>query len=132
MDIKKFTVEHTPTAGKIVVEIDLDYVFKIKTENGGEDYTVIDIIKKMGHLWSGYEQSLKENDYDYIKTFLIKLCEKLLRVSAYNSVKGIIEYVESEECGIKLDGTFGIKLISIYDLNISEQKDFKITEIKLL
>lgn len=131
MNIKKYNVEHTPTYGAIVVEIDFDFVSKIKNETGEEDYPVAQCIKDMVEFWHGYQLKLAANDNDYTKTFLKQLARNIISLLASRNLStfGVIEEMRGEEGWCPLDGSLGIKLLSVDDPEMSTQEDYEITEL---
>lgn len=128
-NITKFIIEHQPTGGEIRVEIDFDFVGKIKTENGEVDYPVMTEIKDTVDFWSNSEKRLNENEGSYLNTFLKQLAESVLRILATNNLTlyGVIEEMKGEEGWMPLDGTYGIKLTSIDEPSFSEQDEYLIT-----
>lgn len=116
---QKFEVEHTPTFGSITVEIDFT------------NTKMSDMIKEMVEFWSGWKERLKDNSNDYIKTFLKQLCERSLSIAFekdYN-IDGVISEFDSEEGYYKMDGSDGILLVSMSQIEIGEQDDYEITNI---
>ena len=134
-NIKAFRVEHNPTYGEIEVEIDLDFVVKIKNKKGEEkSYPIMESIKSMVDFWTGCEKRLDENDGDYLKTFLKQLCHEVMTlVSAENlSARGVIEEMKDKEGWCPMDGSCGIKLLSVTAPDFSVQSDYEITELELV
>jgi hypothetical protein len=131
MNIKKYKVEHTPTYGEVEVEIDFDFVSRIKNETGEEDYPVMLCIQEMVNFWSGSEQRLDENEGDYVKTFLKQLCREVISITASRNLStyGVIEQMKGEEGWCPLDGSCGIKLVSQSEPELYDQEDFEITEV---
>lgn len=129
-NIKKFRVEHTPTYAEIVVEIDLDHVNKIKTDKGEEDYPVSEAIKDMVDFWTGSDNRLRDNDGNYLNTFLKQLATKVIGLLADGnfSTYGIIEEMKDQEGWCKLDGSFGIKLLDVTSPEMDTQTDYEIME----
>lgn len=129
-NIKKFRVEHTPTYAEIVVEIDLDHVNKIKTDKGEEDYPVSEAIKDMVDFWTGSDNRLRDNDGNYLNTFLKQLATKVIGLLADGnfSTYGIIEEMKDQEGWCNLDGSFGIKLLDVTSPEMDTQTDYEIME----
>ena len=128
-NIKKFRVEHTPTYGEIVVEIDLDFVNKIKNETAEEDYPITKGIEEMVNFWTGSESRLEDNEGNYLNTFLKQLCNEVIGLLASKNLStyGVIEEMKGEEGWCPLDGTWGIKLIDVSSPDFKTQDDYDIT-----
>lgn len=133
-NIKAFRIEHTPTYGEIEVEINLDFVNKIKNKDGEEkSYPIMESIKSMVDFWTGSEKRLDENDGDYLQTFLKQLCHEVITlVSTDNlSAAGVIEEMKGKEGWCPIDGSYGIKLLSVTAPDFSTQNEYEITELDL-
>ena len=129
-NIKKFLVEHVPTFGEIVVEIDFDFVAEIKNNTGTEKYPVQNAIEDMVKFWTGSELRVAENEGNYTHTFLKQLCSHVIGIIANRNLSeyGVIEEMKEEEGWCPLDGSFGIKLIRTERPVLDSQDDFTITE----
>jgi hypothetical protein len=125
---KTFTVEHA-SGGEITVEIDFDYQFK---PFGPEVKPVKEAIEEMVEFWANWKTDLKENGYDYIKTFLKRLCCKVLclQVEYCTNQEGIIRLINREEGYYPIDGSIGIKLISVSGIDFSEFDDYTIETVE--
>jgi hypothetical protein len=85
-------------------------------------------IKEIVEYWAGWQKWLKINDGDYTKTFLEDLGRILVRLSISLTLEGILGHFETREGYCPLDGTCGIKIISVdefvFDL------EYTVTELK--
>lgn len=125
MNIKTYTVEHTPTYGEIKVEIDFDYV----NDFGAGPVSMDGIIKDMVDFWDGSKDRLKDNNGNYLNTFLKQLCQRCMAFALegnYN-VNGVINKFMTEEGWLPMDGSGGIKLTWLDQMDISNQEDYSIT-----
>lgn len=123
---KIYEVEHTQANGAITVEIDFDYQFSF----GDKPQTVTGIIKEMVEFWSGSENRLKENNNDYLKTFLKYLCQTALSIQMeknYN-LSGVLDVFENLEGWCEMNGDCGIKITYLEQIDLSLQEDYEITE----
>lgn len=121
---QKFTVEHA-SGGEIIVEIDFDYQFKpFKPELKSVKEAIVEMVE----FWSNWKTDLKENGNDYVKAFLKKLCCKVLclEVEYQCNEEGIIRKINEEEGYYPIDGSIGIKLISVTGIDFEEQEDYTI------
>jgi hypothetical protein len=128
MAIKKYKIEHEPTEGEIIVEIDFDFINYF----GGDDpITMENVIKMLVEFWSGYEYDLEENNHNYLDTFLKSLCNSVLVTALVGNwnLDGVISEFENKEGWPSLDGSYGIKLVRIESMNLSHQPDFIIKEL---
>lgn len=125
---QKFTVEHA-CGGEITVEIDFDYQFKPFRP---EVKSVKEAIVEMVEFWANWKTDLKENGNDYVKTFLKKLCYKVLclEVEYQCNESGIIRKINEEEGYYPIDGSVGIKLISVTGIDFEEQDDYTIETLE--
>lgn len=121
--IKKFKIEHEPTCGEIEVEID----FGVKIN----DFSVKELIKAVVDFWTGSKERLSDNDDDYLITFLKRLCEEVMRISADKNLntQEIIEEFKYLEGWMLIDGSYGIKLKSFIEPDFKYQNDYIITEL---
>lgn len=126
---QKFTVEHA-SGGEITVEIDFDYELK-KIHFPNID-TTMDAIKEMVEFWASWKSNLKENGNDYVKAFLKNLCYKVLciEVEYRTNEEGIIRLMNKEEGYYPIDGSIGIKLISVIGIDFEEQDDYTIETLE--
>jgi len=124
--IKVFDVEHTPTYGNISVEINFDF----KNDFGYGPVSMDGCIQMMVDFWNGAEGRLNENEGDYLRTFLKQLCQRCLIVSIeYNrNVDGVIKQFVNEEGWMAMDGSCGIKLLSVELMYMDTQADYEIEE----
>jgi len=127
-NIKKYRVEHTPTFASIEVSIDYDYSYKF----GDRIVTMEESIKEQAMFWHGSNRRLKDNSGSYLKTFLKHLCETIMIASAANNLNefGIIDVFNAKEGWCGLDGSRGIKLLSLEPMEIDNQEDYEIDELK--
>ncbi len=125
--IKKFSIEHTPTYASITVQI--DFGFKIKHN---PNFTVEGAIKEMVEFWTGYEKRLDQNDGDYTKTFLKQLCQEciVIQMSENYNLLGIIKEFNDREGWNKMDGDYGIEIVSFEPTDFSDQSDYEIEDRK--
>lgn len=70
-------------------------------------------IKQMVEFWSNWEWHLKENNGDYVRTWLKSLVLFILE-------NGRVPY--SDEGWCKLDGSFGIKLLHSWNYEFNEDQ----------
>lgn len=134
-NIKTFRVEHTLTYGEIEVEINLDFIGKIKNKKGEEkQYPIMESIKSMVDFWTGSEKRLDDNDGDYLKTFLKQLCQEVISIVSNSnlSVNGVIDEMKDSEGWCPMDGSCGIKLLSVTKPDFSTQHEYEITELNLV
>ncbi len=126
-NIKKYVVEHEPTCGEIRIEIDFDFV----NHYGDKAFTMDEWLKELVEFWSGADFRLKENNDNYLHTFLKYLCPEVLSVQIeFNrGVSAVIKQFENREGWCALDGSAGIKLTSVDGMEFSDQEAFRITEL---
>lgn len=128
-NIKNFRIEHLPTFGEIEVEI--DFGFSKKNKNN-EFITVEHFMKEMVDFWTGSQVRLDENEGNYQNAFLKQLCSEVIILSASKnlSVSGIIDEINDKEGWYPIDGSCGIKLLSVIRANLGNQDDYEINEFK--
>lgn len=127
MAIKKYNVEHYPTRAEIEVEIDFSYTLTYGTEL----LTMDDLIKQLVEFWAGWKSDLAYNNGNYIQTFLKNLCDVCLKVALEGNWNkdGVISEFEGKEGWCSLDGSNGVKLISLSGIDLSDHTDYGIKEI---
>jgi len=126
MDVKTYTVEHAPTSGEIRVEINFDYKFQY----GELQMSMNDMMKEMVDFWSGSEYRLTDNNGNYFETFLKQLCHEVMILGVDDkNVTGIINEFNNREGWWKIDGSEGIKLLSVENMCLQTQSDY---EVKLI
>ena len=127
---KRFRVEHTPTYGEIDIEIDFDKVNDMG--DFGKEVPILDSIKEMVLFFSDGESLIDDFDGDYVKAFLKNICEKILRlqIEYYVNEIGIIRLFEKQEGYLPIDGSYGIELLSLDEINTSDYSDYEIVEVK--
>lgn len=125
--MKKYVISHEPTWAQIVVEVDMDFEFE--RPGLGEKIRTEDLIKDMVDFWADWEEKLADNDDDYLRTFLKQLCEHVMRMLATSrwNEKGVIEEMMGEEGWYPMDGSCGIKIVSVSEMEFN-QDDFEIKE----
>ena len=125
--MKKYVISHEPTWAQIVVEVDMDFEFG--RPGLGEKIRTEDLIKDMVDFWADWEEKLADNDDDYLRTFLKQLCEHVMRMLATSrwNEKGVIEEMMGEEGWYPMDGSCGIKIVSVSEMEFN-QDDFEIKE----
>ena len=128
--IKKYAIQHESTWARIVVEVDLEFEYVIN--GAGEKYKTEMAIKDMVDFWTGSEERLADNDEDYLRTFLKQLCEHVMRMLATSNwnEKGVIDAMMDEEGWCPMDGSCGIKIVSVSEMEFN-QDDFEISELKI-
>lgn len=129
-NIKKFSVIHEPTGGQLTVEID----FSFKAKLGEKELTINDFIKSMVEFWTDSEDRLSFNKESYLRTFLKQLCQKSLELAnQYNkNTNGVIRLFEEEEGYCLMDGSAGIKIIEVSQMELDIQNDYEIKVAKSL
>lgn len=122
-----FLVEHEPTCGEIKVEIDFDKV----NEMMEKPVPLLESIKAMVLFWTGGESLIDDFEGDYVKAFLKNLCQKSLAIQAeyYVNTRGVISRFEKEEGYILMDGSMGIKLINVSEMELSNYYDYTIKAV---
>lgn len=131
-NIKIYDVEHVPTGSQIRVQIDFDFIGKIENSDGTyKDLSVMDAITDMVHFWAGSYERIEDNDGDIVNTFLKSLCETVSRcLSNLNfNLLGVIDNLKDSEGWYALDGSFGIKLLSIDEPDFTTQSNYEIVEL---
>lgn len=126
--IQKFRVEHEPTGGEIDVQIDFDFKYKL----GDREVTVLECIVEMQSFFTDSEDRLEEADGDVVRAFLKQLCHKvmLMAIEYQRNASGIIRlFDDGEEGYCKMDGSNGIKLLSVDQPDFSYQNDYQIISI---
>jgi hypothetical protein len=126
-NIKRYIVEHTPTCGSIRVEIDFDFIMKI---DDNTSLTMNEMIKQMVDFVYGSENLVKENNGDYVKTYLIMLCGWCFELYDSLGLKKLIDDVNDTEGYYKVDGSEGIKLLAFTEPCFDYQIDFEVKEMK--
>lgn len=121
---KRYKIENNLLSWTAEVEIDEDFVIE------NQPYTTKDIIIDMVEFWSNYEYRLELNDGDYIKTFLQNLAREILYIiTEYNyNISGVISEFKNREGWCVMDGSKGIKIISIDDFEF-ELDNFEVEKI---
>lgn len=125
---KSFEIEHEPTLGSIVLEVDFDYVFDF----GGKKTSMIEAMTMINDFFTNSEERLDDADDDIVVAFLRMLCHKILIMSIeYNkNCEGIIRlFNEGEEGYCKIDGSQGITLKDLETPSFEDNFDFKVTQL---
>jgi len=124
--IQKFRIEHTPTSGEIEVEIDFNYT---DTYNGKVN-TQLDQIKELQSFWHGSDEQLKEENGDYVAAFLKNLCRECLAVALEGNwnCDGVIDQFKNKEGFCRLDGKYGMKLLSLDLMVLDDFEEYNISE----
>lgn len=125
MDVRVYTVEHEPTSAEIKVEINFDYKFQY----GELQMSMNDMMKEMVDFWVGFEYRLNDNNGNYFETFLKQLCHEVMILGLDKNVLGIISEFNNREGWWKIDGTEGIKLLSVDNMCLENQLNY---EVKLI
>ena len=84
-------------------------------------------IKEMVEFWANWERNLKDNNGDYIATFVKQLAQKIFYIviaENYNKT-GVINWFSTAEGWCEMDGSHGIVIESVDDFEF-EQDDFGI------
>ena len=125
---KVFFVEHEPTQGEIRVEIDFD---KVNLTYGDVETPILETIEAMVQFWTSSDQLIEEYDGDYVLAFLQNLCQKslALQFEFYKNTEGVIRLFDNQEGYCAMDGSMGIKLLSVTEMNLSSAEDYAIKEI---
>lgn len=124
---KIYVVRHEPTFGEVSVEIDFD---KTNTMSNNEVPMLV-TIQAMVLFWTDGEELIDYFGGDYVKAFLKKLCQKCLALELeyYRNTEGIIDLFFKEEGYIPMDGSMGIRLVSVSGMELSEAEDYDIKEL---
>ena len=124
---KIFVVRHEPTCGEISVEIDFD---KTNTRSNNEVPMLV-IIEEMVLFWMNGENLIDVYGGDVVKAFLQNLCHRCLclELEYDRNTIGIIELFKNQEGYIPMDGSEGIRLVSVSGMELTEQFDYDINEL---
>ena len=112
-----------------LVEIDESFVIPTLKLNDG-NYTTLDAMKEMILFWNGGASRLDLNDGDITKTFLQQLAREIQFIILehnYNLI-GVISAFTQREGWFDVDGSAGIKLMFVDDLEI-EWDEFIVEEV---
>lgn len=125
--IQKFRVEHEPTGGEIVVEIDFNYTEKYREKI----ITQLEQIEELQSFWYGSKEKLSDEKGDYVKAFLKQLCQECLAIALegnWNS-DGVRDKFVNKEGYCRLDGSAGIKLLSITLMELADYEQYNISAL---
>ena len=124
---KMFVVRHEPTFGEITVEIDFD---KTNTMSNNEVPMLV-TIQAMVLFWTNGEELIEYYGGDVVKAFLKNLCHRCLclQLEYYRNTIGIIELFKNQEGYVPMDGSMGIRLVSVSEMELLESEDYDITEL---
>lgn len=125
---KVFNIEHQPTGGEITVEIDFD---KVNLTYGEVETPILETIEVMVQFWTSSDQLIEEYDGDYVLAFLQNLCQKslALQFEYYKNTEGVIRLFDNQEGYCAMDGSMGIKLLEVSEMELSDFEDYTIKEI---
>ena len=125
---KVFNIVHQPTGGEITVEIDFDKVNEVMEK---KEVPILETIKEMVLFWTSGEELIEDYEGDYVKAFLKNLCQKALGIQYefYVNTSGVISHFESQEGYCSMDGSMGIKLLEVSEMELSYFEDYTIKEI---
>lgn len=128
--MKKYRIEldDMSITWSCVIAIDLDYVHAPNGVPTG--ISVMEQIQQMVHFWTGWEERLEAVGGDYVAAFLKQAAENIFRLChcARLSVKGAIEVMKEEEGYCWMDGSNGITLLEVDEVDYLQER-FKITEL---
>lgn len=124
---KIFVVRHEPTFGEISVEIDFD---KTNTMSNNEVPMLV-TIQAMVLFWTNGEELIENYGGDVVKAFLQNLCHRCLclELEYYRNTIGIIELFKNQEGYIPMDGSMGIRLVSVSGMELTQEEDYDINEL---
>lgn len=115
---KQFKVQHEWHDDMMcIVEIDFDFP------------NIMQSIQQQVEFWYGWEQKLKRNDGDYVKTFLQQLGSHVQDIAlgtGYNTW-GVKEEFNSREGWAPMNGLAGINILHHTRLEFEDQ-EFEVTE----
>jgi hypothetical protein len=113
--VKKFKLSHLWAMWEAEVEID--------------EKKAAPAIKEMVEFWTGWEGRLEDNNGNYLETFLIQFAREIFIFQAEHSYNlgGVIEAFASREGWAKMDGSQGIKILSVDSLDF-DYSDFSFEE----
>lgn len=115
--MKKFKLSHDWITWEVEVEIDLK-----KSEPA---------IKEMITFWTGWKHRLDLHEGNYLEAFLQQLAREIFIIQAERgsmNTKGVIEEFGAREGWAKMDGSQGIKILSVDSLEF-DYSDFSFKEL---
>ncbi len=71
-------------------------------------------------FWMGGQERIDDEDGDIVRAYLKMLCTKLLLLSMDWNIDGINHALKESEGWALLDGSFGVKLVSVDRWELSE------------
>lgn len=81
-----------------------------------------ELLHEINNFWSGAEDRLDDSDGDVTLAVLKMLCTMCLRVSTSSFVVPYLTHSHNEEGWPVLDGSWGIKLISVDDFEFEDSE----------
>jgi hypothetical protein len=129
MMLKVYNINHPMTSWACSVEINEEFIIQTLSEPDAP-YSTKMLMKEMVLFWMGGKSRLKENDDDIAKTYLQQLGREILIILTEQdlNVHGVISEFENREGWSKLDGSFGIKLLDVDNVDIAHD-EFEIEEL---
>jgi len=124
MAVKQHRLVMNQTYWEMQVEIDEDFVY---TYGDNKKETCKAAIITMVEFWANHKSLLDDNDGDYTKAFLKMLAREVYLIAASKpfNIKGIMREFEDREGWCNMDGSFGIKLIKVDEVD-PDYSDFEI------
>ncbi|SFU48739.1 Protein of unknown function [Pustulibacterium marinum] len=116
---KEYIIDHDPTGGQLTVIIDFDF----KLSSGDK---VLDLISEMVNFWTGAEDNIDDFEGDVVKAFLKNLTHlSLVLQKQFNyNVKGIVDLFKSQEGYAPMDGSAGIEITRISEMELDYYDDY--------
>jgi hypothetical protein len=127
--VKQFKVTYFPNDWACTIEIDENYV--IPHLSNDELAITKRAIVTMVEFWTGWEDRLDRNDGDYVKTFVQQLAREIVYITSEDRMAGtqtIIKEFENREGWCLMDGSYGIKILSIDDFDL-DYDQFEVEEV---
>lgn len=127
--IQKYKIEFPEIYYECNVEIDEEFVIASRSTPGLQ-FTTAMAIKEMVDFWADSEDELDGNGGDYTKTFLQYLgrAAMLDGISENHNLLGVLSYFEENEGWYPMDGSYGIKITYVEELEFSNDQ-FQVEEV---
>jgi hypothetical protein len=128
---KKYFVEHRETLWTCTIEVEPEMPIPQLTAGHDRQNIAMDAIIAMVDFWTGAKYHLANNNGDYVLTFVQQLAREIFYILAAEklNVIGVITTFKSREGWAPMDGSYGIKIISV-DILSFDQEEFRVEEVQ--
>jgi hypothetical protein len=127
--LKVYNINHPLTSWSCSVEINEEFIIQTLSEPYAP-YSTLRMMEEMVLFWMGGKSRLKANNDNITKTYLQQLGREIFIILTGQdlNVYGVISEFDNKEGWSKLDGSFGIKLLDVDDVDVAHD-EFEIEEL---